>query len=228
MYGTFLLQDNGVFQTPLITSTPQRKDEYNYLTPYLCDSSSSNSSSLISSESDTFSSELDYRENREEPKTDPLQIEYISLYEEITNELSKSGNSEHYSENNEILLQKRENSLKDHSLDLLLTFTKMTKPTCSEDLQGENCTHHVNTENNLDGNCSKFEADDPKLQEINTTEKCTAYPFLKSSHTLRDEKYQHQVSSNSFQTNCYGQLFRDYFVPLNYFVSNVTSRFRQK
>ena len=104
MYGTFLLKENSVFQTPLITSTPQRKDEYNYLTPYLCDSSSSNSSSLISSKYDMSSSKLNYREDVEEPKTDPLHHDhkYISLYEDITNKLSKSCHSEHYSENNEI------------------------------------------------------------------------------------------------------------------------------
>ena len=110
----------------------------------------------------------------------------------------------------------------------------MTGQTCSEDLQWEkekdcdtvdscDCTndiiHHVNTENNPDGNCSEFEADDPKLQEMNTTEECAAHPILKPS------KYQHQVSINSFHTSCYGQLLRDYFVPLNYFVSHVTNRF---
>jgi hypothetical protein len=98
MYGTFLLTDNGVFQTSLITSTPQKIDDCNYLKPYLHDSSSSNSSSFISSESDMSSSKLDCREDIEEPKTDALHHDhkYISLYEEITNELSKSGHSEHY------------------------------------------------------------------------------------------------------------------------------------
>ena len=239
MYGTFLLPENGVFQTSLITSTPQRIDDFNYLIPYLHDSSSSNSSSLISSESDTSSSELDYKEDREEQKTGPLHHDhkYISLYEEITNELSKSAHSEHCSENDEIRNQKSENSLKDHSFDFLLTFTQMTEQICSGDLQRKkekdcdtvdtcDCTndtiHHVNIENIPDGNCSVFAADDPKLEEMNTTEECAAHPILKPS------KYKHQVSINSFRTSCYGQLLRDYFVHLNYFVSNVTNRFRQK
>jgi hypothetical protein len=113
----------------------------------------------------------------------------------------------------------------------------MAEQTCSEDLKREkekdcdtvdtcdymnDIIHHVNIENNTNGNCSVFAADDPKLQEMNTNEESAAHPILKPS------KYKHQVSIKSFRTSCYGQLLKDYFVHLNYFVSNVTNRFRHK
>ena len=127
----------------------------------------------------------------------------------------ESAHLEHYSENDEVFIQKSEHSLKDNSL---LVFTDMSKPNNSTGLRGTICSDHVNMENDLDGNCPEHQADDPKLQEMNITEEFDGHPVLKSSDTFRNYKYQHQVSSSSFRTSCYGQLLRDYFVPVNYFI----------